>query len=125
MEVNKEVQNKNEELRASEEELVASAEELKQINENLNNLVEYRTQTILNQNNKLVHHAFINAHKVRSPLARILGLVNLIGHEVKLDENGKDLVTRLDHSAHELDEILKEVRTNLDEAEFKDLHNPE
>ena len=47
MGLNKEVQNKNEELRASEEELMASAEELKQINENLNNLVEYRTQTIL------------------------------------------------------------------------------
>jgi signal transduction histidine kinase len=123
MEVNKEVQEKNEELKASEEELLASGEELKQINENLNNLVKYRTQTIIDQNKKFVHHAFINAHKVRSPLARILGLVNLIGHELELNETGKELLDRLNISANELDEILKEVRTNLDGAEFKDLEN--
>lgn len=121
MQVNREVQNKNEELRTSEEELLASGEELKQINENLNNLVEYRTQTIIDQNKKLVHHAFINAHKVRSPLARILGLVNLIGHEMELNEKGKELLSHLNLSATELDDILKEVRMNLDEAEFKGL----
>jgi signal transduction histidine kinase len=117
-EINREVQNKNEELRASEEELQASSEELKQINENLNNLVKYRTQTILEQNQKLINHAFINAHKVRSPLARILGLVNLMRYEPAINEGSQDLLNRLGDSAKELDEILKEVRTNLDEAEF-------
>jgi len=121
MEVNQEVQNKNEELRASEEELLASGEELRQINENLNNLVSFRTQTIIDQNKKFIHHAFINAHKVRSPLARILGLVNLMSHEVELDENGKELLRLLNISANELDDILREVRVNLDEAEFKGL----
>jgi hypothetical protein len=121
MEVNKEVQSKNEELQTSEEELLASGEELKQINENLNNLVQYRTQTIIDQNKKLVHHAFINAHKVRSPLARILGLVNLIRRESELTEDGKEVVRHLHLSANELDDILREVRINLDDAEFKDL----
>ena len=121
MEVNKEVQSKNEELQTSEEELLASGEELKQINENLNNLVKYRTQTIIDQNQKFIHHAFINAHKVRSPLARILGLVNLIGHESQLSAEGKELVRHLHLSANELDDILREVRMNLDEAEFKGL----
>ncbi|HEY8935365.1 MAG TPA: hypothetical protein VIM65_09095 [Cyclobacteriaceae bacterium] len=119
--VNKEIQAKNEELRTSEEELLASGEELKQINENLNALVEHRTQTIINQNKRIIHHAFINAHKVRSPLARILGLVNLIGHEAELSENGQELLKHLNISATELDDILKEVRVNLDEAEFKGL----
>ncbi|MEO7988964.1 MAG: hypothetical protein ABI663_05440 [Chryseolinea sp.] len=123
MDVNKEVQNKNEELRTSEEELLASGEELKQINENLNNLVAYRTQTIIDQNKKFVHHAFINAHKVRSPLARILGLVNLIGHEIEMNEKGKELLQHLNLSANELDDILREVRKNLDDAEFKGLEN--
>jgi signal transduction histidine kinase len=122
-EINREVQNKNEELRASEEELQASSEELKQINENLNNLVKFRTQTILDQNQKLINHAFINAHKVRSPLARILGLVNLMRHEPTINGSNQDLLHRLGDSANELNEILKEVRTNLDEAEFKGLDN--
>lgn len=120
MSVNRDVKEKNEELRASEEELLASAEELKQINENLNNLVENRTQALINQNKKLMQHAFINSHKVRSPLARILGLVNLLGHEVDLTGNGKEVLRHLSLSANELDDILKEVRINLEEAEFKE-----
>ena len=121
--MNRQLQSKNEELKASEEELIASGEELKQINENLNNLVEHRTQTILDQNKKFVYHAFINAHKVRSPLARILGLVSLIGREVELNEDGKELIRRLNVSATELDDILREVKMNLDEAEVKGLEN--
>ena len=116
---NEDVQNKNEELRASEEELLASQEELQQINENLNNLVMERTRTLLSQNETLTNHAYINAHKVRSPLARILGLVNLINREIELTENGKDLLHHLNLSANELDDILTEVRIELDKAEFK------
>ncbi len=117
MAVNKEVHDKNEELEAYGEELLASEEELKQINENLNNLVENRTQALIKQNEKLVQHAYINAHKVRSPLARILGLVNLIKYQVELKEDGKDLVNRLHFSTNELNDILKEVRVNLESEE--------
>lgn len=113
--VNKEVHSKNEELKAYGEELLASEEELKQINENLNALVENRTQALIKQNEKLLRHAFINAHKVRSPLARITGLVNLIKYEVRLEDKGKELVDRLHVSAHELNDVLKEVRVNLEE----------
>jgi signal transduction histidine kinase len=118
-----------EELRASQEELLASQEELTQINENLNNLVNDRTQTIVEQNKKFVHHAFINAHKVRSPLARIQGLVNLLSYEShRLTENGQDIQRMLQASTDELDDILREVRTNLDAAEYKglpeDLNDP-
>jgi signal transduction histidine kinase len=113
--VNKEVHSKNEELQAYGEELLASEEELKQINENLNSLVENRTQILQKQNEKLLHHAYINAHKVRSPLARIIGLVNLIKYEVRLEEKENELVDRLQISTNELNNVLKEVRINLEE----------
>jgi signal transduction histidine kinase len=116
-----ELQNKNEELMTSEEELRASQEELTQINENLNGIVLERTRTIINQNDKFVRHAFINGHKVRGPLARILGLVNLLGYENNLEESTKELQDLLKVSASELNEILREVRVNLDEAEYKEL----
>jgi signal transduction histidine kinase len=118
--VNSEIKEKNEELRASEEELLASGEKLLRTNENLNQLVEHRTAALRDQNKTLLQHAFINAHKVRSPLARILGLVNLIGHEIKLGGKGDELLTHLNLSARELDDVLREVRTNLEEAEFKE-----
>jgi signal transduction histidine kinase len=119
LKVNLEVQEKNEELQASEEELLASGEELKRINENLNELVENRTQALIRQNELLLEHSFINAHKVRSPLARILGLVNLIGLEIDMTPKGKELLSHLNTSSNELDEMLREVRTNLDKAEFR------
>jgi hypothetical protein len=118
---NQEIHNKNEELLASEEELMASGEELKQINDNLNKIVIERTEALLHQNSILVHHAHINAHKVRGPLARILGLVNLISHELVLDAKAKDLLHRLGDSATELDDTLREVRKSLDKAEYKNL----
>ncbi|HEY3404396.1 MAG TPA: hypothetical protein VGK59_13490 [Ohtaekwangia sp.] len=122
MVLKKELQKTNEELRTSEEELRASQEELTLINENLNGLVQQRTLTIIDQNKKLVHHAFINAHKVRSPLARIQGLVNLLGYEGhQLSDNANDIQRMLVESTDELDNILREVRTNLDAAEYKNL----
>jgi signal transduction histidine kinase len=115
-----EIQERNEELKASQEKLLASSDELRRINENLNEEVEHRTAALFDQNQKLVQHAFINSHKVRAPLARILGMVNLIGHEIKLSEKGGEMLNHLSVSAQELDHILKEVRTNLESAEFKE-----
>jgi len=121
-EKNKALTTSEEELRASQEELLASQEELTQINENLNNLVNERTLTIIDQNKKFVHHAFINAHKVRSPLARIQGLVNLLSYEGRhLSDNAKEIQRLLEESSTDLDNILREVRTNLDAAEYKNL----
>lgn len=99
-------------------ELQATGEELRQMNENLNMLVDDRTKVIIDQNKKLVHYAFVSAHKVRSPLARILGLVNLIGHEIKLTDKGKELNEHLHISANELDDVLREARINLDQADI-------
>jgi len=121
-EKNEELTTSEEELRASQEELLASQEELTQINENLNDLVKERTLTIIDQNKKFVEHAFINAHKVRSPLARIQGLVNLLNYEAhQLSAEGQEIHRLLKASATELDDILREVRINLDAAEFKGL----
>lgn len=121
-EKNEALTTSEEELRASQEELLASQEELTLINENLNNVVHERTLTIVDQNKKFVHHAFINAHKVRSPLARILGLVNLLSYEApRLTENGQEIQRLLKISSGELDDILREVKANLDGAECKGL----
>jgi hypothetical protein len=121
--VNREIKDKNSALQASEDQLLASGEKLRRINENLNQLVEERSAALHDQNKKLLQHAFINAHKVRSPLARILGLVNLIGHEMNLSGKGDELLGHLNLSARELDDVLREVRMNLEEAEFKEVNS--
>jgi signal transduction histidine kinase len=118
--VNTEIKDKNEELKASEEQLLSSSEKLRRINENLNQLVENRTAALKEQNEKLLQHAFINAHKVRGPLARILGMVDLFGKEVKLTTSADEMLYHLGASAQELDQVLREVRANLEAAEFNE-----
>jgi light-regulated signal transduction histidine kinase (bacteriophytochrome) len=69
------------------------------------------------QNQKLLEYAFYNAHKVRGPLARILGLVYLLKREA--DNIGfvdKDrYLEKLSESANELDIAVREMSHFLDE----------
>ena len=62
-------------MEAQAEKLQAQAEE---INDHLEELVKSRTIELEKKNKALEEYAFINAQKLRSPLATILGLVNLM-----------------------------------------------
>jgi PAS domain S-box-containing protein len=66
------------------------------------------------QNNKLKEIAWIQSHKVRSPVATILGLASLINHEHPA-ETDPDIINGIARSCHDLDDIIKEV-TSLTET---------
>ncbi|WP_375579830.1 PAS domain-containing protein [Marivirga tractuosa] len=57
---------------------------------------------------KLDDIAFINAHKVRAPLASILGLLNLLDFE-SVNDNSKLILNHLKKSANELERIIHKV----------------
>ena len=68
------------------------------------------------QNEKLREISWIQSHMVRAPLARIMGLINVIKD---MKEGSEEKVTTLDYivlSAHELDEIIKNItdKTRID-----------
>ena len=46
---------------------------------------------------------------VRAPLARMMGLINLLNYEDKLDENTRQLLNHILDSAHEFDAIIKSI----------------
>jgi len=60
------------------------------------------------QNEKLREISWIQSHKVRSPLARIMGLIQLIDDLKNNDETGTILEYIL-QSANELDYVIKEI----------------
>ncbi|MFM8913629.1 MAG: hypothetical protein ACKOE6_12060 [Flammeovirgaceae bacterium] len=62
-------------------ELATREEETRSINENLETIVEERLNEIELKNKSLAEYAFINAHMLRAPLCRILGLLNLMERE--------------------------------------------
>ena len=65
-------------LNASNEAIKVQAEEIKHINENLEHLVSQRTEELEKKNKVLEEYAFINAHKLRAPVASILGLIPIL-----------------------------------------------
>jgi ligand-binding sensor domain-containing protein len=111
-----EVQRQNDEIQAQNEEIMAQAEEIKGINENLEQLVFERTNELERKNRALEEYAFINAHKLRSPVASILGLINLIS-KTSLDEEGREINKRLHQSAEELDEIVRSITKAIEKGE--------
>ncbi len=109
-----EILAQTEELTAQTEELRASNEKIEAINANLGNLVNDRTATIKNQNLRLRDYAYFNAHKVRGPLARILGLISIIEYEFPHDAFGP-YKKMLKESSIELDKAIREINIVLEE----------
>ena len=64
---------------------------------------------IQEQNEKLIEIAWIQSHKVRSPVAKILGLAELFDYEANGNENNCEILEMMKSSTKELDSIIKEV----------------
>ncbi|HSJ68803.1 MAG TPA: PAS domain S-box protein [Anditalea sp.] len=69
------------------------------------------TKTIENQNRKMKEIAWMQSHMVRAPIARLLGLVNLIDLEKSVDKDHEELLSHIMESAQELDQIVREIST--------------
>lgn len=61
------------------------------------------------QNERLEEIAFIQSHKVRRPLANILGLMTLINRTPKDVPDFQNFLDLLDTSANELDDVIREI----------------
>lgn len=115
----------NGKLEEANAEVYAQNEVIASYSRSLEVLVEERTKDIQSLNQKLIEYAFFNSHKVRGPLARILGLIYLIRLTTAANENASihvvdDQIDMLDKSATELDDVIKAITVLLDE-ETKDI----
>jgi signal transduction histidine kinase len=66
-------------------------------------------KAIEEQKQKLRDIAWTQSHMVRAPLARMMGLINLLNYENNLDENTRQLLNYILDSAHEFDNIIKSI----------------
>ncbi|MEQ8810798.1 MAG: hypothetical protein RIE59_17130, partial [Imperialibacter sp.] len=92
-------------------ELSQSVEEVNSLNSQLEKLVKDKTAQIRKQNDLLVQHAFANAHHIRGPLARILGLARLNSMDVSTDHIW--LLGKIEEEANELDAIVRKINSDL------------
>lgn len=111
-ETNHELVEKTHEIETQNEELLQSQENLFQLNNHLENLVEARTQEVKNQNERLIRYAYSNAHHVRGPVARLLGLIQLSKMDVNLDY--PFLFEKIEEQTREIDEVVKGINRELE-----------
>jgi two-component system, sensor histidine kinase LadS len=131
----KEIQAQNEELLTQQEELAAhrdilegqnkiiaqSMEELQIIKSKLEYQVESRTQEVKNanaelvqRNNQLEQYAYITAHNLRAPVARLKGLVYIFEKIGAPDNQTREVVDKIANSALEMDEVLTDMNAILE-----------
>lgn len=147
--LNKELQTRESELSAANEELTQHQEEIaaqydaiamqntklqqaneliavqnlriSQENETLEKAVKERTKELVEYNQQLEQFAFVTAHNLRAPVARILGLGNLLQLKNSNVHEKEDITNRmiattkeLDFVIHDLNKILEVRKNNTD-----------
>jgi signal transduction histidine kinase len=95
------LEEQNEKLRTKQEETLS-------INENLESIVEERVRGIEEKNRQLEEYAFINAHLLRAPLCRILGILDLMEKE----KSGEDFV-EVKEKAKDIDQIIRRINDTM------------
>ena len=110
------------ELTAALDKLDKSNEALVKFNTTLQEEVDRRTAAIKIQNSKILQYAFINAHKTRAPLARLMGLTNIILYTYANGNNlEEEVINYLLKASKELDSVLFEAQNILSEGEFEEI----
>ena len=95
------------------EELLLRQNELNAINDNLEAMVNERSQKVIVKNEILTKYAFTNAHNVRGPLARILGLIMVSRFEKESDY--PFFFDKVKDEAESIDKILKQINEELEQ----------
>ncbi len=109
--INVDLAEKNSEIETQNEEFSSQQEEMANINARLEGLVEERTHSLTEKNEALSRYAFRNAHNVRGPLARILGL--LILHKIDDSISQEKLLEMIEIEAKDIDIITREIARDL------------
>lgn len=106
-----ELQAQADEIEAQNEELIQSQDKLNEFNIHLEQLVNTKTQNIVEKNKALLKYAYANAHHVRGPVARLLGLVRL--SKIDPEVNYPLLFSKIECEAKEMDIVIKEISDEL------------
>lgn len=120
---------KNRKLQRARELIHRKNRELKLYSKTLETQVQERTQDLTSinhalteQNNQLEQFAFIVAHNLRAPIARILGLVNLMKLQSLISPENEFYINGINFATQRLEEVIKdlniilEIRKGLNEA---------
>lgn len=104
----------NQKLSEAQETIVKQHEEIKNKNLDLEIEVEKKTKELVTYNQQLEQFAFIAAHNLRSPVARILGLGNLLAYASQNPEEEKFIIKKIIATTVSLDTVIKDLNQILE-----------
>ncbi len=114
--INDDLLYKNLEINQQNAIIQAQNKELKSYSEDLEKKVTERTallsdmnRDLTTQNLTLEQFTFITAHNLRSPVAQIKGLINLITYELRDKNTNIDTIEHLQESATNLEEVIHDI----------------
>ncbi len=135
-EKNQEIESQNQEIQTQSEELITNQDHLMEamniielqktqlqgINQNLetelvnkNNQLVNTNQELTKYNNELRQFSYTISHNLRGPIARLLGLTDLMTKEAEhLSESQLQLVVMIRQSAMEFDGIIRDLNKIID-----------
>lgn len=117
---NDEIATQSEELKSMTEELAAQGESLKLANEILEAKVNERTARLTAKNTQLTQYAFFNAHKLRAPIATLLGLIQLLSVSSEQEEKDK-IINLIFTTTEKFDEVVKESQRIIEDYDDSDI----
>jgi signal transduction histidine kinase len=119
----------NELLSQSNDLIKSQHDEINALNKDLEQRIIDRTtelqhtlDNLTKQNQDLEHFSYIISHNIRSPIARIQGLLNIFNKEKFDDEFNKQVIKHLEQATDSLDTVIKDltqiisIRKNLNKV---------
>ncbi len=111
-ETNIELNEKAKEIEAQNEELLQIQDHLSEVNNELESIVAERTSKITTQNEILLKYSYTNAHELRGPVARLLGLANV--YKLEKDPEADFFIEKMVDEALEIDLVVKRINNDLE-----------
>lgn len=118
---NERLEKKNQELSSAQTLIESQNKELIKYTDNLKEEVKLKANDLILSNEELVKHnhqlqqfSFITAHNLRAPVARILGLINLLNINKVNDEEKEFILGQIRISGQDLDQVIKDLTLILD-----------
>ncbi len=104
--------NQNKKLEEAQKIIEQQNSKIKERNVNLEEEVAKRTKELIEYNHQLEQFAFIAAHNLRAPVARILGLGQLL--PITQTEERELIIKKLITTTKEMDDAVKDLNTILE-----------
>lgn len=124
------LETRNEEIISQSEELITSQEQLKEANRmieiqkvdlqrqvtQVNSDLQETNEELIRHNNELRQFSYTISHNLRGPIARLLGLTNLMNMNEKTreDQETMTVVNYIKTSALELDNVIRDLNSIID-----------